>query len=121
MDDILQIFRSRIETARASGTTLCVRGGGTKHWYGREPAGDVLDTRAYAGIVAYEPTELVITARCGTTLVEVEAALAARGQMLAFDPPHLARAPSGEWWPAGWPGRAGKRREECATLCWALS
>jgi glycolate oxidase FAD binding subunit len=49
----------------------------------------VLDTRAYAGIVDYEPTELVITARCGTPLSEIEAALAERKQMLAFEPPYF--------------------------------
>ena len=49
----------------------------------------MLDTRAYAGIIDYEPTELVITARCGTPLAEIEAALAARNQMLAFEPPHF--------------------------------
>jgi glycolate oxidase FAD binding subunit len=48
-----------------------------------------MDTRAYAGIVAYEPTELVITARCGTPLAELEAVLRARGQHLAFEPPHF--------------------------------
>ncbi len=38
----------------------------------------------------YEPTELVITARAGTPLIEVEAALADRGQILGFEPPHFA-------------------------------
>ncbi len=51
--------------------------------------GDVIDTRTYSGIVEYEPTELVFTARAGTPLREVEAALAERGQMLAFEPPHF--------------------------------
>ena len=51
--------------------------------------GDVLDTRAYTGIVAYELSELVITVRCGTPLAELEAALRAEGQHLAFEPPHF--------------------------------
>ena len=46
------------------------------------------DVRAVNGIVAYAPGELVLTARGGTPLAEVEDALAAHGQMLAFEPPH---------------------------------
>jgi glycolate oxidase FAD binding subunit len=53
------------------------------------PAGAVLDSRAYTGVVDYEPTELVITVRSGTPLAEVEALLAANGQMLAFEPPRF--------------------------------
>ena len=75
--------------ASAAGTLLRLRGGGSKDWYGQQLAGEVLDTRAYTGIIDYEPTELVITARCGTPLADIEAALAARNQMLAFEPPHF--------------------------------
>lgn len=75
--------------ASAAGTPLRLRGGGSKDWYGQQLAGEVLDTRAYTGIIDYEPTELVITARCGTPLADIEAALAARNQMLAFEPPHF--------------------------------
>jgi glycolate oxidase FAD binding subunit len=49
----------------------------------------VLDTRGYQGIVSYEPSELVVTARCGTPLAELEATLAEKGQCLAFEPPHF--------------------------------
>ena len=80
-------FRERIEDAAQRGAKLRLRGGGTKDFYGETPVGELLDTGGYRGIVAYEPTELVITARCGTSLAEVEAALAERGQMLAFEPP----------------------------------
>ena len=66
-----------------------VRGGGTKDFYGNEPRGEILDTRGYAGIVSYEPTELVITARGGTPLADVEKALADAGQCLPFEPPHF--------------------------------
>ena len=64
MHAVLASFRERILSGRA----LQIRGGGTKDWYGQEPAGDLLDTRPYSGIIDYEPTELVITARCGTPL-----------------------------------------------------
>lgn len=89
MDQQLDHFRERILDAAANRQPLCIRGGGSKDWYGREPVGEVLDTRSYSGIVSYDPTELVITARSGTPLAEVEAALAQQNQMLAFEPPHF--------------------------------
>ncbi len=89
MQQMIEDFRARIGEATALGAALCIRGGGSKHWYGQPTQGEVLDTRAYSGIVAYDPSELVITARCGTPLAEIEAALAAHGQMLAFEPPHF--------------------------------
>jgi len=88
MQTILDNFRERIVAASASGTALQIQGGGSKQWYGQEVQGEVLDTRAYSGILAYDPTELVLTARSGTPLTEIEAALAAQNQMLAFEPPH---------------------------------
>jgi glycolate oxidase FAD binding subunit len=78
-----------VRAAAGDKRALRIRGGGTKDWYGQAFDGEVLDTRAYAGIVDYEPTELVITARCGTPLSEIEAALAERKQMLAFEPPYF--------------------------------
>ena len=75
--------------ASAGGESLRLRGGGTKDFYGGPLAGEVLELREYAGIVSYEPTELVVTARCGTPLSELEAALAERGQMIPFEPPHF--------------------------------
>ena len=89
MEQVLQQFRDRIKAAHAARTPLLLRGGGSKDWYGQASEGDVFDTRAYRGIVDYEPSELVVTARCGTPLAELEAALAAQNQMLAFEPPHF--------------------------------
>ena len=88
----IEQFRDQVLTAAAVKRPLRIRGGGTKDWYGQALTGDILDTRGYCGIVDYEPTELVITARCGTPLAEIEAALAERGQMLAFEPPHFGAA-----------------------------
>ncbi len=85
----IEQFRDRILAAAADKRTLRIRGGGTKEWYGQTLDGDILDTRAFSGIVDYEPTELVITARSGTPLAEIEAVLAERNQMLAFEPPHF--------------------------------
>src|SRR5881275_3339057 len=89
MQDIVEQFQDQVRRAAEARQPLRIRGGGTKDWYGMPPAGELLDTRAHAGIVDYEPTELVITARCGTPLAEIEAVLAERGQMLAFEPPHF--------------------------------
>lgn len=85
----LQALQERIREAAARRRALRVRGGGTKDFYGNAAEGDVLDTRGYAGVVSYEPTELVLTARCGTPLRELEQVLAERGQCLAFEPPHF--------------------------------
>lgn len=89
MEQALEHFKQQVKSAAAGKTALRIHGGGSKDWYGQELAGEPLDTRAYSGIVAYDPTELVITARCGTPLAEIEAALAAENQMLAFEPPHF--------------------------------
>ncbi len=89
MEQVLQAFRDRIASATSSGAPLCIRGNGTKDWYGQPPQGELLDTTAYSGIVAYDPTELVITARAGTTLREIGKALSEKNQMLAFEPPRF--------------------------------
>ncbi|HWS75135.1 MAG TPA: glycolate oxidase subunit GlcE [Quisquiliibacterium sp.] len=86
MQALLEL-RERIVAAAAERRPLRLRGGGTKDFYGQSLEGEVLETAAWRGIVSYEPTELVITARAGTPLAEVEAALAEKGQMLAFEPP----------------------------------
>jgi glycolate oxidase FAD binding subunit len=89
MEQVLQEFRERVAAAHAARTPLRLRGGGSKDWYGQASAGEVFDTRSYHGIVDYEPSELVVTARCGTPLAELEQALAQHNQMLAFEPPHF--------------------------------
>ena len=85
----IEQFREQVRKAAADKTALRIRGGDTKDWYGGPLTGEILDTRAHAGVVDYEPTELVITARCGTPLAEIEAVLAAQHQMLAFEPPYF--------------------------------
>lgn len=95
MSDKSKEFAGRIRDAAASGRGLRLRGGGTKDFYGSELDGEILDTRAHRGILSYEPTELVISARAGTPLAEIEAALAEKGQMLAFEPPRFAEGEIG--------------------------
>ena len=102
-------FRARILERKP----LQLRGGGSKDFYGGPLVGDVLDTRAHAGIVSYEPTELVITARCGTPLAEVESALAARRQFLACEPPRFGNGTVGGAVAAG---LSGPRRAAVGSL-----
>lgn len=72
--------------ARADGRTLAIGGGGSKAGFGAPVDATALDMRGFTGIVDYDPAELVLTVRAGTPLTEVDVALAARGQMLAFEP-----------------------------------
>lgn len=89
MENVLQTFKERIATATANKSPLRIKGNGTKDWYGQSLQGEVLDTTAYSGIIAYDPTELVITARSGTSLREIGKALSEKNQMLAFEPPRF--------------------------------
>ena len=91
MDVQLTHLMDAVRSAAADGRTLRLRGGGTKDFWGQSLTGDVLDTRAHRGIVSYEPSELVVTVRGGTSLAELEAALAEKGQCLAFEPPHFGQ------------------------------
>ena len=75
--------------AAETGTALSIRGSGSKSFLGRIPAGEPLETAGHRGIVNYQPKELVVTARCGTTIEEIEAALAEQGQILPFEPPRF--------------------------------
>lgn len=114
MTSTLDTFRDRIQEASAKGTALRLRGGGTKDFYGQQLDGDILDTRAHTGIVDYDPAELVITARCGTPLAEIEATLAERRQALAFEPPHFG--PDATFGGAVASGLSGPRRQSVGAL-----
>ena len=87
--ELSKVFSNQIRAAAADRRALRLRGGGSKDFYGNEPRGELLDTRSQSGIVAYEPTELVVTARCGTLLSDLEQELSAQRQLLAFEPPHF--------------------------------
>jgi glycolate oxidase FAD binding subunit len=89
-DPELSRLVDRVQGARAGRIALDIRGGGSKHFYAEAPRGEPLDMRGLSGISSYEPTELVVTARAGTTLAELESVLAERGQCLAFEPPRCA-------------------------------
>lgn len=92
MSTALHHLIERIAQAQAQRTPLHIRGAGSKDFYGESLPGELLDTRAYCGITNHEPSELVVTARAGTPLRELEAALAEKGQCLPFEPPQFDAA-----------------------------
>lgn len=101
--DLVQIVRD----AMAASRKLELRGGGTKADFGAPRETEILSMRRIAGVVDYDPAELVLTVRPGTTLAEVEALVESEGQMLAFEPWGDAAATIGGTIAAG---IAGSRR-----------
>ena len=89
MEPAIEFLVDRVRAAAGSGTALRIRGGGTKDFYGEPTVGELLDTRSLTGVTSYEPSELVVTARAGTPLAELEGLLAQHGQCLPFEPPHF--------------------------------
>ncbi len=94
MDAALEALRDRVLAAGHAGRRLRIRGAGTKDFLGETLQGELLDTAAFAGIVDYEPSELVLTARAGTRLSAIEALLGAHQQFLAFEPPAFGGDPT---------------------------
>lgn len=88
-NDLSASLQAQVRVAFEAKTPMVIRGGGSKAFYGRAVVGEALEVRGHRGIISYEPTELVLTARAGTPLIEVESVLAAQGQMLPFEPPHF--------------------------------
>ncbi|KAB0491187.1 glycolate oxidase subunit GlcE [Pseudomonas vancouverensis] len=77
----------QVNAALQNATPLRIQGANSKAFLGRSTAGEILDTRSHRGIVSYDPTELVISARCGTPLAELKQVLDAAQQMLPCEPP----------------------------------
>lgn len=93
MADQTQDFVAQIRDAAGAGRRLAIRGDDSKQWYGNPVVADeILLTTGHHGIVDYDPAELVLTARTGSRLVDIETVLAERGQMLAFEPPRYSKA-----------------------------
>jgi glycolate oxidase FAD binding subunit len=90
--DISRALQDEVRAAAASHTALAITGGGTKTFYTGTLQGKPFAVTGHRGIVSYEPTELVVTARAGTPLAEIEAALSEKGQMLGFEPPYFGEA-----------------------------
>lgn len=89
MGDIGAQLQEQVQQAVASRTPLAITGGGSKPFLGRGLYGEPLNVGDHTGIVSYEPVELVLTARAGTRIADIEAELAEHGQCLAFEPPRF--------------------------------
>jgi len=92
--DISQNILARVTEARSTNTRLNICAGHSKSFYGRPSSGEQLDISGHTGVINYEPTELVITARAGTPLKEIETVLDSENQMLAFEPPAFGETAS---------------------------
>jgi glycolate oxidase FAD binding subunit len=90
--DLTAELADRVRRAAAAKTPLRIVGGDTKAFYGRDIDAGPLNLAGHRGIVSYDPSELVVVARAGTPLAEIELRLAACGQQLAFEPPRLGKA-----------------------------
>lgn len=87
--DISLSLAEAVRNATAARTSLAIHGSGSKRFLTGTANGAPLYITPHRGILSYEPTELVISARAGTPLQEVETALAEKNQILAFEPPHF--------------------------------
>ena len=88
--DLTRELQERVRAAVADSTPLRLLGHDSKSFIGCLGGGEPLTLSGHRGILNYQPQELVVTARCGTTLRELEAVLAEQGQWLPFEPPHFA-------------------------------
>jgi glycolate oxidase FAD binding subunit len=89
MNDISTALQQQVTDAFHSETPLNITGSGSKSFLGNPGQGQTIDVGRHRGIVEYDPRELVLTARSGTPLDEIETTLAEANQMLAFEPPHF--------------------------------
>lgn len=90
MSDQSDILQKRVTDRIKNKRPIRIVAGNSKSFYAQNIQGDELDVKQHTGIISYEPTELVITARCGTPLSEIENTLAEHNQMLAFEPPRFS-------------------------------
>lgn len=82
-----QHIAEQVGAAIETGSTLNIRGGSSKAFYGNPVTGEPMDVSGHSGIVEYDPGELVLTCRAGSLLSEIKAALAKNGQYFPFEPP----------------------------------
>ena len=86
-DDLAGTIQERVRQALAENAALKIFAGRTKSFLGRQHDGIPLDLSALTGIISYEPNELVLVARSGTKLSDIEALCRSENQYFAFEPP----------------------------------
>ena len=91
-DSIEKRLQQQVLEAHRAAQPLNIVGGASKAFYGRETGGAPLDTAAHKGVLRYDPAELVLTARAGTRVADLEELLALKNQMLGFEPPRFSGA-----------------------------
>lgn len=114
--DYSQALLEQVNQAISDKTPLVIQGSNSKAFLGRPVTGQTLDVRCHRGIVNYDPTELVITARAGTPLVAIEAALESAGQMLPVSRRIMVKKPPGRMVACGWRGRVARGAVRSAIL-----
>ena len=92
VSDLTKALADQVRQAADAKAPLRIVGGDTKAFYGRQTDAVALSLAGHRGIIDYDPSELVVVARSGTLLAEVEARLDQCGQRLAFEPPRLGAA-----------------------------
>ncbi|MBR9885902.1 MAG: glycolate oxidase subunit GlcE [Oceanospirillales bacterium] len=94
MTDISLQLQEQVKAAAADKRALHIVGGGSKAFMSREVEGEqqTLSLAEHKGVISYHPVELVLTARAGTPLSELDAVLAEHNQMLSFEPPRFTDA-----------------------------
>lgn len=90
MSDQTEVLIANVNQAIEHREPLAISGNGSKAFIGRAAAGTPLSVRGHAGIVEYHPEEMVVTARAGTTIADLDRELAGHGQSLASEPPRFA-------------------------------
>jgi len=92
MTDLSRDIAARVQAGFETGSPIDIAGAGTKSFLGRpSPAATTLDVTGHRGIIEYDPAELILVARAGTPLQELQDTLDSRQQMLGFEPPFSAQ------------------------------
>ncbi|MDX2418518.1 MAG: glycolate oxidase subunit GlcE [Xanthomonadales bacterium] len=90
MPSLAAEITAAVESAYNTRTPLNITGAGTKSFLGQQATNNrSLDVTEHTGIIEYDPAELVMVARAGTPLGEIERVLNENGQMLGFEPPFV--------------------------------
>lgn len=114
MNDLTSEIIHQVENAYLAKRTLCIEGGNSKNFIGRNIHGNTLSIKNHTGVIEHEPTELYITARSGTLLKDIEQEIAQCNQIIPFEPPHFGSTATIGGMVAT--GLSGPRRASCGAV-----